>query len=82
MASLRDVFNHAGKPCTLERAGKPVGQALVILRGSEALLEPKVDPKTGDVVRLANGPGLVVTAVVPQHQMGKLDHYRITLRPG
>lgn len=81
MASLRDVFNHIGKRVALERGGAPAGQGLGLLREGTALVEPQLEPRVGDVLRLLEtGAAYVVESSEPERIRDRIDHYKLRIR--
>jgi len=80
MASLRDVLNHVGKPFELHRDGVVIAQGLATVRPPLALVEPKAEPKIGDVL-VFGGQRYTVVAVAAEKFQERLDHYRLEVRP-
>lgn len=80
MASLRDVFDHAGKKVRLLKASGEIHEGLGLLRGDVALLEPALDPVRGDGLEfLESGARFKVLDAEPQAVKGRTDHYRVRI---
>lgn len=78
MASLRDVFNHAGKKVRLVKPDGAVHEGLGMLRGDLALLEPALDPQRGDALEfLESGQRFKVLTAEAELFKEKVDHHRV-----
>ena len=77
MASLRDVLNHAGKKVRVTTGAAASREGLAMKRGDLALIEPKLEPKVGDVLEfIETGERFRLDSAEPQEGQGKIDHYR------
>jgi hypothetical protein len=78
MASLRDVFQHAGKPVQVLSEGKVRAEGKAMQRGNLLLLESKLEPRVGETIRFVDqGLEFRVATSDPQFAGEKLDHYRV-----
>jgi hypothetical protein len=82
VASLRDVFQHAGKPVQLWRDGSLRAEGKAMQRGETMLLESKLEPRADDEVRpLGGSERWRILNADPQVHDAKIDHYRCTVEP-
>lgn len=78
MASLRDVFDHAGKKVRLLKQDGAIHEGLGMLRGDLVLLEARLDPERGDGVEfLETGQRFKVLSAEAETVRDRLDHYRV-----
>lgn len=78
MASLRDVFNHAGKKVRLVKEDGAIHEGLGMLRGDLVLLEPGLDPARGDGIEfLESGKTFKVLSAEAETIRDRIDHYRV-----
>jgi hypothetical protein len=78
MASLRDVFQHAGKPVQVLQGLTVRAEGKGMQRGTTLLLEAKLEPRVGETIVFPEAQmRFRVTKSEPQFAGEKIDHYRV-----